>query len=454
MRELPLEKRTKVIKLFLEGFSYDEIAEQLGVAKGSITNIVEEIRTGSLPLPTDIAGYVDDLRKIAIDMRKQNSNVAEILSCSKIYNKMRTMGISNQQIEPWLDICRQISTEDVTNRRFIDSALELARLTSQIGTGYESIIDDYRRRSEEIKSIYAEIAKNKKSIKKLKLDLEKQKTLTTRGIQSLEKELASARESHSKSMRETQADLDNYLAENKLSWEKVNTVIAIVDKELSKTGLTQNQVREISNKITAIGYLSSAIAEQEAQHEKLNFEITNLSEKKEQSSNALREINKEYTKIQDNLNVKRDEMERVNKNLNWANAQLAQIIEEVPQITHSMALAAILLRFLTDPQQLSAYDLDRFVKLMMSIRLARLGRGPNQVKDAKGKVICECEVPVIYFDFDKDKYKADPDSARQFLADLILPLVKDRFVPKSVYETLERMKNVEMMMDLVKQRRQ
>jgi len=447
MRELSLEKRTRVIKLFLEGFSYDEIAKQLGVAKGSIANIIDETRMGDSPSLNDIAGYVDDLRKIAVDMRKHNSNVAEILSCLKIYNKMRSMGISNQQIEPWLDICRQISTEDVTNRRFIDSALELARLTSQMGIGYESIIDDYRRRSEELKSMYAEIAKNKKSIKKLKLDLEEQKTLTTQGIQSLEKQPASAKENHNKSMREMQADLDKYLAENKLSWENVNTVIAVLDKELSKTGLTQNQVREISKKITAIGYLSSAITEQEAQHKKLNLEITNLSGKREQSSNALREINTEYTKIQDNLNVKRDELEKVTKNLNWANAELAEITEKVPQITHGMALAVILLRFLTDPQQLSAYDLDRFVKLMMSIRLARLGRGPNQVKDAKGKVICECEVPVIYFDLDQDKHKVDIDSARQFLADLVFPLVKDKFVPISLYDSATNMEKFKMMVD-------
>jgi hypothetical protein len=84
----------------------------------------------------------------------------------------------------------------------------------------------------------------------------------------------------------------------------------------------------------------------------------------------------------------------------------------------------------------------------------RLGRGPNRVTDANGKVICECEVPIIFLDSDQDKYKADPNSARQFLADLLLPLVKDRFVPKSVYETLERMKNVEMMMDLLKRRTQ
>lgn len=454
MRELAAQQKSMVIKLFLEGCSYDEIATKLGIAKGSIANIIEDIRTGSLPLPTDIAGYMDGLRKIAVDMRKNNTNVYELTPCLMIHNKLKSMGISNHQIDSWIDICRQITSEDVPNKQFVEAALELARLTSKTGKSHESLIVDYTKKSEELKATQVKIVNCKKKVDELSRDLTKQRRHNIQCIQSLEKELAVATENHNKSKERMQEDLNKHLTENKMSWEKVDTVIAILDKKLSEAGLTQAQVKELSKKIAATGYLSVTISQEEVQIKKLSSESENLSNKIDLTKKTLQEINEEYARVKHALNSRRQELEKVNNDYNWANAELSKITEIVPQITRSMTLAKLLLGFLTDPQKLSSYDLDRFVKLMMSIRQVRLGHGPNQVKDANGKIICECEVPVIYFDFDQDKYKADPDSARQFLADLIIPLVKDRFVPKSVYETLERMKNFEMMMELVKRKTQ
>jgi hypothetical protein len=454
MRELTVQQKSMVIKLFLEGCSYDEIATKRGIAKGSIANIIEDIRTGSLPLPTDIAGYVDDLRKIAVDMRKNNTNVSELIPCLMIHNKLKGMGISNHQIDSWIDICRHIAREDVSNRQFVDAAFELARLTSKTGMSYESLIGDYTKKSEELKSTQVEIVKCKKQVDELRRNLTKQRKHNIQCIQSLGKDLAVATENHNKSKERMRADLDKHLTENKLSWEKVDTVIAILNKKLSEAGLTQAQVKELSKKIAATGYLSVAISQQEVESKKLSSELENLSQKMDQTKKTLEEINGEYAKVKHALDSRRHELEKVNNDYNWVNAELSKMSEIIPHVNCSMTLAKILLGFLTDPQKLSSYDLDRFVKLMMSIRQVRLGHGPNRVTDAEGKVICQCEVPIIYWDFDKDKYKADPDSARQFLADLILPLVQDRFVPKSVYETLERMKNVEMMMDLVKRKTQ
>jgi hypothetical protein len=452
MRELSAQQKSMVIKLFLEGCSYDEISSKLGIAKGSIANIIEGIRTGSLPLPADIAGYVDSLRKVAVDMKKNNTNVSELIPCLMIYNKLKSMGISNHQINSWIDICRQIASEDVPNRQFAEAALELARLMSKTGMSYESLIGDYTKKLEELKSTHVEIVKCKKQVDELRRNLTKQRKHNIQCIQSLKKELAAATENHNKSKERMRADLDKHLTENKLSWEKVDTVIAILDKKLSQAGLTQAQVKELSKKIAATGYLSATISQQEVQSKELSSQLENLSKEMDRTKKALQEINEEYAKAKYALISEVQKLQKVKSDYNWVNAELSKITEIVPQITYSMTLAKLLLGFLTDPQKLSDYDLDRFVKLMISIKQVRLGRGPNQVTDAEGKVICQCEVPIIYWDFDQDKYKADPDSARQFLADLILPLVEDRFVPKSVYKTLERTKNIEMMMDLVKQR--
>ena len=42
MKEISMNQKVKVIKHFLNGLSYDEISQQVGIAKGSVVNIVNE----------------------------------------------------------------------------------------------------------------------------------------------------------------------------------------------------------------------------------------------------------------------------------------------------------------------------------------------------------------------------------------------------------------------------
>ena len=44
MKEINLSKKLKVLKMFFGGWTYDEIVLQLGIAKGSVVNIIDEYR--------------------------------------------------------------------------------------------------------------------------------------------------------------------------------------------------------------------------------------------------------------------------------------------------------------------------------------------------------------------------------------------------------------------------
>jgi hypothetical protein len=49
MSELSINKRMKVIKLYLQGYSYDEIVKKAGVAKGTVYNIISDLKEGLFP---------------------------------------------------------------------------------------------------------------------------------------------------------------------------------------------------------------------------------------------------------------------------------------------------------------------------------------------------------------------------------------------------------------------
>ena len=78
MRELNRDIKLQVIRLFLRGWTLDEIAQQLGIAKGSVVNVVNDYREGHLSVPADVIEYVDSLRRTAVDLRKYKSSSTKI----------------------------------------------------------------------------------------------------------------------------------------------------------------------------------------------------------------------------------------------------------------------------------------------------------------------------------------------------------------------------------------
>lgn len=119
MKELTITKKLKVIKLFLTGLSYDEIAQQSGIAKGSVVNIVNEFREGNLPLPPGMTEYIDELRSLVVDLKKSSTTVSALKNYVKLHAKLQDMGVGGEQLGQWLDICQNIASTEVSNNQFV-----------------------------------------------------------------------------------------------------------------------------------------------------------------------------------------------------------------------------------------------------------------------------------------------------------------------------------------------
>ena len=74
MREISMDLKLRVIKLFLTGLIFDEIAARLPVSKGSVVSIVADFRNGDMPIPPGMNEYIDELRRLVVDLRKQSTS--------------------------------------------------------------------------------------------------------------------------------------------------------------------------------------------------------------------------------------------------------------------------------------------------------------------------------------------------------------------------------------------
>ena len=102
------------------------------------------------------------------------------------------------------------------------------------------------------------------------------------------------------------------------------------------------------------------------------------------------------------------------------------------------------------PSNLSEYDLDRLVNLLIALRQKRLGIEPRRVTDANGEVICECLIPKICGNIKVSD--SDIDGIRATFAHLLTPMVKDKFISRFEYDMAETRHKKEILLAILEER--
>lgn len=432
MKELTLSKKIKVIKLFLSGYTYDEIAQQVGIAKGSVVNIVDEFRDGNLPLPPGMTEYVDELRHIAVDLLKHHTTVPQLKSYLKLHAKLQDMGVNSEQAQQWLDICQDIASPTASNSQFVKAALELAQVTSGSGLGYGSLIQDYNAKLELSKALEAEIEQKKGQLAKLKLECEEQREQATSELNSLTNALATAQDTFHKQKQDLKSQLDEYLAQNKFSWEKVNTAVALLSVELGKKGLSQEGIGQLSKQIAFAGSLFVAVKQLEEERDRLQSEVNQLAQEKNAYASSVSNLEHVNQKLCNSIFEKGHEVNELDTEIEAKKSCLEQLNQTITLNIHDIYIANLIIGLLILSDSLTDYDLDQLARLMLAVRQLRLGEGIKEIRDNEGNAMCLCPVPKIMTNL--LVYKVDINEVRDTLASYLLPIVKDRFVARQEYE--------------------
>lgn len=55
MKELDEKKKLEILRLYLQGCSYDQVSTGAAVGKGTVVNVLNDFRTGRFPAFTDVA---------------------------------------------------------------------------------------------------------------------------------------------------------------------------------------------------------------------------------------------------------------------------------------------------------------------------------------------------------------------------------------------------------------
>jgi hypothetical protein len=425
MKGISMKEKNMVIKLFLEGESYDDIAQQVGIAKGSVVNIIDEFRDGVLQVPTGLTGYVDLLRKLAVDLRKNHTTVQQAMSCHKLETRIKAKGVSGEKLEQWLDVVESIAKPGVSNEDFIQAALELAEATVKSGKGYTAIVQDCVEKQAVSIKLDSEIEKKKKEDALLDQEHESKVRKYTSELKTIKDAAETAQAAFENQQQNLKQQTEELIHEKNLTFGEVNTVSAILNTELGKIGLSKKGIQQVAKNIAKAGSLNIYNSNLEAKKQKLEAEVQDLADEKTALVNSSKNLQMKIRRDQMVIVGQESRRNQLDAEIKAKEPELEELKSSIKEDAATIYQAYLIIGFLTSKKSLREQCLDDLVKLLIALRQKTMGIGPKKVIGANGEVICECTVPVID---SINTLNVDLNTIRGMLALNLVPFLKDKYI--------------------------
>ena len=145
MEKLSSKKRMVIVRLYLDGLSYDEIAAKAGVSKGTVANVILDLKAGRFPEAGDMSEQIELLRELAVDMRKSGLTPGRAAVGVAALSRLQELGLEPAEIERFAAVCHTLTTEtDV--QAFVKAALALEEVRQHTGLS----VDDLEKKALEL----------------------------------------------------------------------------------------------------------------------------------------------------------------------------------------------------------------------------------------------------------------------------------------------------------------
>ena len=170
MQELSANKKMKVMKLYLSGYSFNEVAKKAGVGRGSITNIISDLKEGLFPEISTIAEEIEQLRDLAISIKHSGLSPIQANIGLSVLEKLGSLGIEPTEIEKCHTLLQALSSPDKDLAVMAKSILAIEEVKQNTGLSLEELeakVVSLRQESEQLAPISEEIEIRKKELAQL-----------------------------------------------------------------------------------------------------------------------------------------------------------------------------------------------------------------------------------------------------------------------------------------------
>lgn len=144
MRRLSSDLERRIIELWFKGFSRDEIARTVGVAVGTVSNVI-----GTFP------DCLNELRDLSVLLHKINALPSEALKGADLLAKLNQLGVKLTQVETFIETLeKQSEVAGYQPAQVIQAALALHNLEKQAsGKSYVDALKEFEDKTKKTQKL-------------------------------------------------------------------------------------------------------------------------------------------------------------------------------------------------------------------------------------------------------------------------------------------------------------
>jgi len=252
MEKLTAKKKLRVLMSYFCGLSYDEIVAKSGVSKGTVANIIADLKAGNFPEAGDVGDQIELLRDLSLDLRRSNLSPGQCTAGLMLLNRINECGLDPTDIDRWPMILKSVPNQDDA-KEFVRLVYSIQEVQKRTGLDLEAL--DNKVCELERKAVDLEPISNKvKDCRKELAELTRQRDELVNAVALLEQksELLSPRV---KDLQEREEALSRRIADIEPKAQKAETTLSALRGEVQKlkdTGFSLEELAEFNEKLQVV----------------------------------------------------------------------------------------------------------------------------------------------------------------------------------------------------------
>lgn len=169
MERLSTKKKLTIVKQYLSGLSYDEIAAKNGVSKGTVANVVAELKAGKFPEVADVAEHIEQLRELSLDLKRLKLTPEQCATGLILLTRINECGLDPADIDRWPLILKSVGNENEAQEfvRLVYSIQEVQKRTGLSLNALDDKVHELERKATDLEPMSGKLEDCKKQVAEL-----------------------------------------------------------------------------------------------------------------------------------------------------------------------------------------------------------------------------------------------------------------------------------------------
>jgi len=255
MQQLSMKKKLDVVRLYLNGLSYSEIAAKVRVGKGTVANVVAELKAGQIPSAQEPAEQIELLREVAVDLQRLKMTGGQAIVGLAAFSHLNKLGLEPAQVQNWATMCMRLPGEETKAQEFVRAAMYLEELRKSCGLTVDALeqkVRSLREEAEHLGPVTREVKARQRQLEELN---QKGEALQTHVAQQQKRAAPLGKEIVQKERRE--AELTRRIHRLEERAQAAEKRLAVAEKGLqclAELGMSPNDLLGLVQRLAGIAH--------------------------------------------------------------------------------------------------------------------------------------------------------------------------------------------------------